>query len=302
MKILIMLSTYNGELYLDKQLQSIFDQDVEASIYLFVRDDGSVDKTLEILHKWEDRLKILYLKDNERLGAAKSFWKLLMNAPEADYYAFVDQDDIWDKNKLAKAISAIGNTEEKVLWFSNCRIISSDGKLIDDSFHKRELSFNISTLMICGCVQGCAMVFNNASFRYIKSLHYSSIPMHDIVIMQYILANGKLVYDPSPYFSYRVHSNNADSKMGKSFIAGIRHSLEKYCGKDGRYAYSQFASDFVNNCENILDDRDKLYLSNLSNCKHSLLSRLYILHSSMTECTNKKALRSFKIRVALGII
>ena len=137
-KLVIMLSTYNGEKYLEKQLRSIYIQKTDCAIQLYVRDDGSKDKTMQILHKWDEKFHITYIEDSESIGAAKSFWKLLNNAPEADYYAFVDQDDIWEENKIATAVSAIRNIEEAALWFSNCHLIDEKDNIIEDKFHQKK--------------------------------------------------------------------------------------------------------------------------------------------------------------------
>ena len=51
-KVCILLSTYNGEKYLEEQLTSLINQE-GVDIQILVRDDGSTDKTLHILNKWK---------------------------------------------------------------------------------------------------------------------------------------------------------------------------------------------------------------------------------------------------------
>ena len=95
-KLTILMSTYNGQQYLDKQLKSIYNQrnieDYDVSI--IVRDDGSQDDTVRILGSWSDRMNIIVYRE-KNVGARESFYWLIKNAPESDYYAFSDQDDIW---------------------------------------------------------------------------------------------------------------------------------------------------------------------------------------------------------------
>lgn len=301
-KVVVMMSTFNGESYISKQIESISRQSADADVMLFVRDDGSKDKTLEILHDWESKLNIEYIQDGLSLGAAKSFWKLLLNAPDADYYAFVDQDDIWDCNKLEYAIKAIGNTDERILWFSNCRLISSEGKIIKERKHKKQPILNVTSQLICGSAQGCAMVFNRAAFSYLKTLKIEKLLMHDIVVMEYILANGKVIFEPTPLFSYRVHSTNVVAKEGKGMITRIRGTLFQWFGKKNRYSVSDFANQVKKDNEKVLDNMTIQYIDELCKCKKSLKSRLYILKSPMTRTSNLDALRSYKIRVLLGIV
>ena len=96
MKIAVLMSTYNGQKYLDEQLMSIADQTFSKMMTLYIRDDGSTDNTLKIIEKWKKKIDIVFFQ-GENVGPARSFWKLLMNSEiQADYYAFCDQDDIWN--------------------------------------------------------------------------------------------------------------------------------------------------------------------------------------------------------------
>ena len=86
MKIAILMSTYNGEKYLNEQLESIFMQQVNAEITVYIRDDGSKDKTVQIINYWAAKLNIVLFEENN-VGPANSFWKLFaLKEIEADYY------------------------------------------------------------------------------------------------------------------------------------------------------------------------------------------------------------------------
>lgn len=59
--VCVLLSTYNGEKYLEEQLKSLLCQD-KIEFMIFVRDDGSTDKTVDILEKWaEDNFYLIML-------------------------------------------------------------------------------------------------------------------------------------------------------------------------------------------------------------------------------------------------
>ena len=75
MKIAILMSTYNGEKYLNEQLESIFMQKVNAEITVYIRDDGSKDNTIRIIKNWTAKLNIV-LFEEDNIGPANSFWKL----------------------------------------------------------------------------------------------------------------------------------------------------------------------------------------------------------------------------------
>lgn len=301
-KIVIMMSTYNGEKYIEKQLESIFGQKTDCDVNLYVRDDKSKDSTLDILSSWEDKIDIKYIKDDNNLGAARSFWKLLKEVPEADYYAFSDQDDFWDADKLQKAVKAIGDTKEEVLWCSNCRIINSEGNVMDEKKHKVKPNLFIPSQIVCGSMQGCAMVFNSSLRNRVLKINDKNILMHDIIIMLYALADGKVLYEECPCFSYRVHENNVVAKEGKSFIKSVKSTIDRWFGKKNKYEVSNLAKKIIMDKEIRLSKEDREYLYNVARCRKSLKSRIWIINNKNTDSTNKKAVRSFKIRVLLGIV
>lgn len=301
-KIIILLSTYNGEKYLNQQLESIYNQITDCGIELFVRDDGSRDGTMDILKLWSDKLNISFLNDSENIGPAKSFWKLLLNAPEADYYAFVDQDDIWDGDKLETAVNALGTTEEKVLWFSNCRIISHDGKVLNGQAKKEPPILTVASQFVCGITQGCSMVFNKAALNYFKNLDLDYIPMHDDVALTYMLAVGKVVYESRPLFSYRVHSGNVVAKQGYGKFKKLISSFKRLFGKKYRFAKSKFAKQALKDLKYELDNETVGFLESLIKCRKSLRARRKVCKNPLLNSPNKAAVRSFKLRVKFGVI
>ncbi|MFD3302222.1 glycosyltransferase [Aquipseudomonas alcaligenes] len=97
-KVAVLLSTYNGSKFLRAQLESLCNQS-HAPIEIFVRDDGSVDDTLNIL----ESACLHVLPGTQNLGATKSFSVLLdyaVSNSDADYFMFCDQDDIWFGDKV----------------------------------------------------------------------------------------------------------------------------------------------------------------------------------------------------------
>lgn len=98
----VVMSTYNGEKYLKEQIDSILSQE-GVDVRLYIRDDGSSDRTTDILASYQEHKNVKIEKGNN-LGFAKSFLTALDECDEADYYAFSDQDDVWEKDKLSTAM------------------------------------------------------------------------------------------------------------------------------------------------------------------------------------------------------
>jgi glycosyltransferase involved in cell wall biosynthesis len=302
MKIAIFMSTYNGEKYINQQLESIFNQKVCASIELYIRDDGSTDRTIDIIRKWKEQFNItLFIENN--VGPAQSFWKLFsMKDIKADFYAFADQDDLWDSNKLQVGIDSLKNDEKEALWCSNCRIIDQNGIVFKSEMNKNTPDFNIISQFICGTTQGCAMLLNDQLRNYILSKSINKIPMHDFVIMTYAIAKGKVIYEKCPTFGYRVHNNNVVAKEGKNPLKHAIDSLNRWFSKEHKNELSLYAEEFLINNEEYLDNLTREYLNELIDGRDSIVSRMKIVFNTNTKSQNKKAERSFKIRMLLGIL
>ena len=303
MEIAILMSTYNGEKYLNEQLKSLFNQDIDDHMTIYIRDDGSKDYTFEIIEKWKSKLNIVLYK-MKNIGPAKSFWYLFMNPEiQADYYAFCDQDDIWDSDKLRVGVEALSKCNEKpALWCSNCRIIDQNGTVISEKMNIRMPNFNIISQLICGTTQGCAMLFNNELRRYIFEKNVSIVPMHDFVILTYSIVIGKIIYDEHPYFSYRVHSNNVVANNGKKGVKRIKSSLKRWFASENRNELSKFANVLLNDNKNFIDNDTQIYIKNLVRSKNNIVIRLRLVMDKKTSSNNKKAERSFKIRTILCLI
>ena len=104
-KVLILMSTYNGEEKIIKQVDSILNQ-INVNVEILIRDDGSDNKTLEILRAVEHKDARVRVQYANNIGWKRSFLDLVYSCPlDYDYFGFSDQDDIWFKDKVYSLIS-----------------------------------------------------------------------------------------------------------------------------------------------------------------------------------------------------
>lgn len=109
-KIAVLLATYNGEKFIEEQVNSIL-KNKPFEINLFVADDLSYDNTSNILKKIQKAYpKQIFIHINkERYGSCRNFLNLLinLNLSKYDYVALSDQDDLWQENKLSRAVEIL---------------------------------------------------------------------------------------------------------------------------------------------------------------------------------------------------
>lgn len=298
MRIAILMSTYNGHLFLDKQLESLANQTVADKMTVYIRDDGSSDDTFDIIDSWKEKLEIVLYKE-KNVGPAMSFWTLLMNPKiQADYYAFCDQDDIWDDNKIEKGIEHLKG--DSYLYACNCRIIDENDTVIKEYRTNRTPDMTIRKLFVSGCTQGCSMIFSDTLCQYIRKANISCIPMHDLILMLYAKCEGSIYWDEKPHFGYRVHSNNVVAKNNKSGIKKIKTTFWNW-KNSSRNSMATVAGELIVNMKNLQKD-DMDYLMCMRNYKRSILSKWKILMIGKMIDVDKRALRSYRIRILLNML
>lgn len=204
-KILVLMSTYNGEKYLQEQVNSLLRQE-GVQISIIVRDDGSKDKTQTILDK-EQSAGHLSWYQGENKGASQSFMELLSRAPEFDFYALCDQDDVWSPDKLLSAVELMQRVGAELYYSSYTTVDANLNILNKDVQHHHKDSLGAALVNLE--VTGCTVVFTNKLLKAIQLYKPINIMMHDSWIYKIALALGfEVVYDPISHIYYRQHGAN----------------------------------------------------------------------------------------------
>ena len=263
-KIAVMLSSYNGEKYISEQIESIFAQS-EVDIDLFVRDDCSKDDTLNIIKSFIKEGKSIHLiEDHINLGPGLSFMTLLYYMKNVktqyDYYAFADQDDIWEKCKLQKAVEKIeAEKEGNILYCSNQTLYINGQKsglrynYIPDLTLKGHVSKNL--------IAGCTFVFDRKMFENLTNIKFPNESLirtrcHDSWIILEALLCGTVVYDENSYILYRIHDNNAVGIKRYSTLDRLKRFFDS--SHQMRKLRSRTASDLLSRFPNASSEKTEV--------------------------------------------
>jgi glycosyltransferase involved in cell wall biosynthesis len=296
-KVTILLSTYNGEKYLDEQLCSLFIQE-NVEIQVFVRDDGSTDKTCSILEKWASEYPLTWYQGNN-IGPSRSFMELIYRAPQSSYYAFCDQDDVWDANKLDIAVKSLHKfTQNKpALYFSGYRRVDKNLNVLSEKVTFGTISFGNS--LVQNISLGCTMVFNKEAKELAKKINTTDGNMHDAWLYKLWYATGNVYFDKESRLSYRQHDNNVIGGR-KGFIKNwIRRTKRIKRVWNGRI--SNHTKEFRKHCSPYINDSEKLSLiSILADYKINLKSRWKLILSKEIVMQSKFDTVLFKLLVLLG--
>lgn len=210
--VAILLCTFNGQRYLEEQLNS-FDTQDHHNWTLWASDDGSTDNTIDLLSSYQNKWpkNRLNIKTGPSKGFAANFLALLNNgAINADYYAYSDQDDIWNRSKLSRAIRWLESMPRNIpaLYCTRTQLIDEIGTNIGFSpLFKKSPGFANALVQNIG--GGNTMVFNEAARNLMKEAGLVDVCTHDW--WTYIVVSGcggNVFYDPMPSLLYRQHEAN----------------------------------------------------------------------------------------------
>jgi glycosyltransferase involved in cell wall biosynthesis len=217
-EIEVLLATWNGERFIEEQLESVFRQRFQ-NFRLIVRDDLSTDSTLEIVERYRSRHpdRVVVSLNKCRMGPCRTF-SLLAENSVTPYVAFCDQDDIWREDRLAiglaaaKSIEADHGIHTPVLVFSDLTLVGPDNQMLAPSMwkmkHVNPRRASLGTMLVQNLVSGCTILANRSLLLHAVPIPEGAV-MHDFWLGLVAAAFGVLhpLYEAT--VRYRQHQGNA---------------------------------------------------------------------------------------------
>ena len=261
MKIVVLMSTYNGERYIREQLDSLLKQTLMPDL-IYIRDDGSMDDTVAILEEYASEHSFIKYYSGKNKGPARSFWELISNCEEADYYALCDQDDVWFEDKLETAINFLEKEDHSIplLYCSKYTLTDKDLNPIDSNVSSLYNFSDFPHALMYHTAPGCTFVFNNEArkkiVKYDVEKEYCII--HDAIIHKVVTMFGKMILDNTSHMYYRQHGNNEigmNANVFKVFLGRVNRFIN---GKIRNYRSNTAKSLLHVYGEEIDDDKRRL--------------------------------------------
>ncbi|MFC0183632.1 glycosyltransferase family 2 protein [Pseudarcicella hirudinis] len=216
LNVSIPLCTFNGERYIEKQLESIVQQSY-LPFEVIIVDDNSSDHTISKIESFQHNLNIRIVRNSESLGVIKNFEKAI-SLCTGDIIAPCDQDDYWHPNKLEEYVSFFNKNPDSVAVFSNALIVDENLKELGSTFWQEVRFFepqiaqwkagDATGILLAGNrVAGCMFAFRKELLTY--GLPFPThIPkmIHDGWLALLATLVGKVGLIAEPLMSYRQHS------------------------------------------------------------------------------------------------
>ena len=298
-RILVMMSTYNGEKHLREQIDSIINQKTDHEVHLRIRDDGSKDRTCEIIEEYiRDYPNQIELIRGENIGYNGSFFSLIQSAFGFDYYSISDQDDVWLEEKLQVACNAIDKIESDVpVLYASTSFLVHDDMVPYGTTRKKRREMTMYNTIIQNICPGHTQLMNNKLMSLLRfDIDTDRIYVYDSWIQNVANLCGKIVFDNDSHTYYRQYEGNqlgsgvgrigqllASRKRtttgdGHKYRKQIEYFLEIYENELKSKGYYSEIHSFVDS-KTFIDKINYLFKCRLyrQNCMESIAFRMAVL-------------------------
>lgn len=321
----VALCTFNGEQYIQQQLQSISDQ-TNLPGEIIICDDGSADKTIGIINQFKKNAKIdvkLFINER-RLGSTNNFEKAI-GLCSGEIIFLCDQDDIWAKDKIEKLCLYFKDNPSKCLVFTNAFLIENG--LVTKNTLWQEILFNqqddknlFSYLLVNGNVAtGATLAVKKSCVARFLPFTSSNYWLHDGQLVLQAAVTNSAGFLPDCLTYYRRHHNQlvgiskfVPSPFFKRITRILYHSKkierEHYFIEEEniielvkKHSHKSIAEniDWINSSEFFRKQLEKAFKSNFI-VKGFLLSRLFVLGKYKYVSSSKKRHLSLFIKDFIG--
>ena len=256
--ITVLLAAWNGESYIEEQLDSILGQDgLELNdLRIVISDDGSTDRTRAILEDYQAQFPeqiVLRHRSAERKerdladgipAAAGNFFWLFSQAGESDYYMLSDQDDVWKPNKIEALLTEMicqevqKGAEHPILVHSDMEVVDSNLKVIHPSFFQYQKCdpdrTGFSEILVENSVTGGAVMMNRALVKLLEDRPQACF-MHDWWIALAASCFGTISCVKEPLYLYRQHGNNTLGAKETGSVKDVAERLERSAQVEENY-------------------------------------------------------------------
>jgi len=287
-RVTIIMATYNGEKYLEEQIESILSS-TYREFKLYIVDDGSKDSTMEILNLYKMRYPdIIHISRNEtNMGVTLNFLNAIIKTT-SEYIMLCDQDDVWKKDKIARTMKRMKQMEVQfgkdmpVAVFTDAYVTDSRLNIIHESFFRSgRLNPGLTDLphmLMENKLIGCTVMINGAVRKILQS---KPLPKHaryhDGWLGLIAASFGKISFIPEPTLFYRQHEGNVVGNRGfYAYIIDRISNLRKQ--KEALTALQAQAREFADLYRDYFDGRKLDLIMRFSNLsKESFIKRRLLI-------------------------
>lgn len=298
LRVAVLMSTYNGERYIEEQIDSILAQQGDFTLDIWVRDDGSSDGTCTILQRYADEDKLRWYT-GANLKPARSFLDLVKHCTGYDYYAFADQDDYWHTDKLQQGIHLLEGCTTPAMNVANAALVDGDLRSLGRNVYNRAPNGDFYSVLCGGGLLGCTVIFNQALAEILQTYHCpKTLIMHDsYAAVLCTLFDGRIFFDPQPHMDYRQHGANVVGAQWTKWAA-VKNRFARITRR-GQISIADMAQSILDQ-EPQPQDKEKLrFLQQVATYRKSPLSAVRLALSRKPKYNSRNMAITMRLSILL---
>jgi rhamnosyltransferase len=223
----------------------------------------------------------LYWKSGKNIGYRRGFLQLLKECEEADYYAFSDQDDVWEPYKISRAIRLLSDRDSGQPLLYASALYLTDSNLQNRVLKKYDKSRqNLKGCLLRSGLSGCTFVFNQKLREKVNRVELGDVPeasrpSHDAIVAVSAYALGEVVVDEESYILHRRHESSWGAD-GRSWTRRIKAEFTILFSRT--HVSSILANRLLGQFEHELKPEDRMFLETVANNSGSMGNRWKLIH------------------------
>ncbi len=215
--ISVCITTYNHENYISECLDSVLSQTGDLQLEVLIGDDGSTDRTRDIIRDFATRLpdviKPFFHPIN--LGASRNL-QTLVDHSSGDFVAHLDGDDYWLPEKLQRQLALLEMHPSAIAVYCNAKVVGANGQIIGRFNDLVASPFDLNYLVKCGnFLNHSSLLYRREGKQSMRRLQGDFI---DYRIHIHLASRGSLLYLDEPLVRYRWMVANSMTSTGNDFI------------------------------------------------------------------------------------
>ena len=212
MKVTVLIDTYNHERFIERAISSVLDQDMPLDdVEILVVDDGSTDRTPELVRRFEPRVRYLP-KPN---GGQASAFNFGLAQAHGEIIAFLDGDDWWEETKLSTVLDAFTANPAIGAVGHGLYEVDADGRRLFVNTPDREYRCSFRTVEEGIWFRELMSFMGTSRLAIRRSVLDEILPVPEGVVIEAdeylatlaVAISGALVID-QPLTNYRYHPGN----------------------------------------------------------------------------------------------
>ena len=224
----VVMPVFNGAAHLAEALDSVLAQTLPAARVVVV-DDGSTDGSAALLQRYGDRITLLSQTNHGQAHARRSG----TDAAGGELIAFIDQDDVWDADKLARQVDLMQRFPEAGATYCDHRRIDADGKLLaatGSGYGLRGSGRILDALLRGNFILSASLVMVRRSAYAAAGgfLSQRGFWADDYSLWLRTAAHAPILYQAETLVSYRQHANNTSGDRYEQARGDIQ-ALQELC-------------------------------------------------------------------------